>query len=92
MTEPHWISADDVTALNRREVAATGEIHGILNRDGLESAIAKPQSLLAYGNDPDTLDMALALLFGLAMNPPLCRATSARRSSQPCCFWNATAI
>lgn len=68
--EPRWIAAEEVIRLNELQVAATGEPHLVLNPGALEGAVARPQNLFAYDENADALDMALALLFGLAQNHP----------------------
>jgi len=50
-------------------MAKTGEPHGLLSREGLESACAKPHNHWAYG-ETDPAVLATELLFGIARNHP----------------------
>lgn len=53
--------------MNRLSVEGTGENHALLHRGKLDGACARAQQLLAYGETrPDILDLAVALLFGIA--------------------------
>jgi hypothetical protein len=47
-SEPRWIEVDDVIGINQDEVAETGEPFGLRNREGLESAVARPKDIWAY--------------------------------------------
>ena len=67
-SEPFWLPLDLIIALNRAAVEATGESHAIRDMGLLQSALARPQQLRAYDESSDTLDLAVALLFGIARN------------------------
>ena len=62
-SEPEWLPVEAVIEINHAAVAVTGERH--LVRDGglLESALARPQNALAYG-DGDMV--AFAVMAGIA--------------------------
>lgn len=68
--EPRWLPLDVIIAVNRDEVAETGENFALLRRDLLESAAARPQNLYNFANDATVLDLAVSLLFGIAKNHP----------------------
>ena len=66
-----WLQIDLVLAIHARQVAEHGGIHGIRDEALLESALARPQQLAAYGApEPDLADLAAALAYGLARNHP----------------------
>lgn len=70
MREPVWIDERDTLALHDRLLALDGGAAGVRNRGLLQSALARPQQLHAYGDDPDTVDMAAAYAGGIARNHP----------------------
>ncbi len=63
--EPEWLSAETVIEINQAVVAITGEPHVLRDRGLLESALARPQNALAYGED-DIVALAVRLLAGIA--------------------------
>jgi len=66
-----WLEKALALAIHDRQLAEHGGISGV--RDGalLESALARPQQLHAYGDPPpDLADLAAALAYGLARNHP----------------------
>ena len=67
MTAWRWIGARVVFAVHDRQVAEHGGLDGIRDLGAVESALARPQNLKAYGN-PDAADLAAAYAFGLARN------------------------
>jgi death on curing protein len=68
MTEPIWLSIEEVIETNRDVVLRTGEPFLILNRGLLESAVASPANRYHYGGERDTVTLAVGLLFSLARN------------------------
>ncbi len=54
-------------ALHDRQLAEHGGLSGVRDLGALESALARPMNLLAYG-EPDAADLAAAYAFGLARN------------------------
>ena len=64
--EPLWISLDEVVALNREEVAGTGEPHALVDRAALQIAIRRPWNVWVYFMDQDYATLAMALLVALA--------------------------
>ena len=66
-----WISRTLALAIHERQLAEHGGIAGVRDESLLESAIARPQQLFAYGDPPpDLADLAASLAFGLARNHP----------------------
>jgi death-on-curing protein len=68
--EPVWIDERDALALHDRLLALDGGADGVRNVGLLQSALARPQQLHAYGDAPDALDMATAYTVGIARNHP----------------------
>lgn len=64
-----WISKPLVLAIHERQLAEHGGTSGVRDETLLESALARPQQLHAYG-EPDLADLAATLAFGLARNHP----------------------
>jgi death-on-curing protein len=56
-----------ILAIHDRQIAEHGGADGILNLGLIESAIAKPRNLAAYGT-PDAADLAAAYACGIARN------------------------
>jgi len=64
---PTWILKSIVLALHDEQIAEHGGMSGIKDEGLLESALARPENLFAYGN-PDIIEIAAAYGFGLARN------------------------
>ncbi len=69
MTVWIWIDADVVLAVHDEQLAEHGGSAGIRDGGLLESALARPKNLTAYG-DPDFADLAASYGFGIARNHP----------------------
>ena len=66
-----WIESKLVLAIHDRQLAEHGGSPGLRDANLLESALARPQQLNAYGDPPpDLADLAASLAFGLARNHP----------------------
>ena len=66
-----WIRLATALALHERQLAEHGGREGVRDEGLLESALARPQQLYAYGNPPpDLASLAASLAFGLARNHP----------------------
>ena len=66
-----WIGKPLALAIHERQLAEHGGRPGIRDVKLLESALARPQQLYAYGKPaPDLADLAASLAFGLARNHP----------------------
>lgn len=66
-----WIEKRFALAIHDRQLSEHGGIPGVRDDTLLDSALARPQQLHAYGNPPpDLADLAASLAFGLARNHP----------------------
>lgn len=66
-----WLEQALVLAMHDRQIAEHGGSAGVRDEGLLESALARPQQLHAYGDPaPDLADLAAALAFGIARNHP----------------------
>jgi death on curing protein len=66
-----WIERPLALAIHDRQLAEHGGSSGLRDEGLLESALARPQQLHAYGDPPpDLADLAASLAFGLARNHP----------------------
>lgn len=64
-----WLEKTLVLAIHDRQLAEHGGTAGVRDDGLLESALARPQQLHAYGDPaPDLADLAAALAHGLARN------------------------
>jgi death-on-curing protein len=68
--EPVWIDERDVLALHDRLLALHGGAAGLRDDGLLKSALARPQQHFAYGESPDTIDMATRYTAGIVHNHP----------------------
>ena len=64
-----WLSARDALAIHEEQLAEHGGADGVRDLGLLESALARPQNLLAYAK-PDFADLAGAYAAGVARNHP----------------------
>ena len=64
-----WLRPAALTALHAEQLAEHGGVNGIRDQGLLESALARPKNLAAYG-EPDVFDLAAAYTFGIAKNHP----------------------
>ena len=66
-----WIEKKLALTIQDRQLAEHGGSAGVRDENMLESALARPQQLYAYGDPlPDLADLAATLAFGLARNHP----------------------
>lgn len=66
-----WIEKSLALAIHDRQLAEHSGTSGVRDEKLLESALARPQQLFAYGDPaPDLADLAASLAFGLARNHP----------------------
>ncbi|RFF29384.1 type II toxin-antitoxin system death-on-curing family toxin [Wenzhouxiangella sediminis] len=70
MTDPIWLSSDLIEAVHERQLIEHGGGTGVRDRGMLESALARPQQLYAYGEDVDVVALAASYAFGLSRNHP----------------------
>lgn len=64
-----WIATPVADAAHREQLAEHGGGEGVRDAGLLESAMARPRNLAAYG-DPDAATLAAAYAFGIARNHP----------------------
>ena len=64
---PIWLERDVVVSLHADLVVTFGGLAGIRDEGLLESALARPPNLAAYG-EPSLCELAAAYIFGLAKN------------------------
>ena len=64
-----WISTELALAIHQRQLAEHGGLSGIRDKGLLDSALARPQNLHAYGEN-DSYVLAAAYAFGIARNHP----------------------
>jgi death-on-curing protein len=67
VTTWRWIAPDIVYAIHDRQIAEHGGLDGVRDKGAIESALARPLNLVAYGQ-PDAADLAAAYALGLARN------------------------
>jgi death-on-curing protein len=71
MDEPRWLKAKTVLAIHQRQIAEHGGMAGVRDAGLLESALARPRNLLAYGQPtPDLPAQAASYAYGLIRNHP----------------------
>lgn len=70
MIEPIWIDERDATTLHDRLLALHGGAQGTRDLTLLQSALARPRQLLAYGNVDDVVGLSAAYTFGIVRNHP----------------------
>ena len=69
MKEPVWLQKELVKAIHDRQLAEHGGGSGVRDEGLLESALARPQQLFAYGGtDVDMPALAAACAHGIARN------------------------
>jgi death-on-curing protein len=64
-----WVTLDVAQAAHLEQLAEHGGGEGVRDARLLESAMARPQNLAAYG-EPDIADLAAAYAYGIARNHP----------------------
>jgi death-on-curing protein len=67
MTSWTWLDAQVLLAAHDEQIREHGGAEGLRDVGLFESALARPQNLVAYG-DPDAPALAAAYAFGLAKN------------------------
>lgn len=69
MTEWRWVDRRVVLALHAEQLRAWGGGQGLRDEGLLDSALARPRNLAAYG-EPDLADLAASYAYGMAKNHP----------------------
>lgn len=64
-----WLTIKTVLAIHEEQIRDHGGGSGVRDTGLLESALARPQNLVAYG-EPDLAELAAAYAFGVARNHP----------------------
>ena len=64
-----WVQVESALAAHEEQLAEHGGAGGVRDPGMLESAMARPLNLVAYG-DPDAADLAASYAFGIARNHP----------------------
>ncbi len=64
-----WLSERGVLAAHAEQIAEHGGAPGVRDRGLLDSALARPRNLVAYG-EPSVFRLAAAYAFGIARNHP----------------------
>ena len=79
-----WIERRLALAIHDRQLAEHGGSGGVRDEGLLDSALARPQQLFAYGDPPpDLADLAASLAYGLARNHPFVDGN--KRTAIVCC-------
>jgi death-on-curing protein len=69
MTAWRWIGRDTVLAIHDMQLAQHGGLDGIKDDNLIESALARPQQLHAYGDpEPDAFDLSASYCYGFTKN------------------------
>lgn len=71
MTGWRWVGAPVIHAIHDRQLAEHGGLAGLRDLGAVESALARPRNLAAYGA-PDACDLAAAYACGLARSHGFC--------------------
>lgn len=66
MSEPIWLEEADVLAIHDAQLRAHGGDAGVLNRDRVAGAVARPRNMYAYLPETPVEELAAALAVGLA--------------------------
>jgi death-on-curing protein len=69
MKEPRWLPKDLILNVHNRQLAEHGGGAGVRDEGLLQSALARPRNLFAYGEN-DFTALAGAYAFGIAKNHP----------------------
>jgi death-on-curing protein len=69
MKEPYWLTREECLALHEMMLSQYGGSEGLRDENMLESALAKPRRLFAYGK-PTMSDLAASYVFGVVKNHP----------------------
>ena len=69
MSEPRWLTFDEVLVIHERQLARFGGAEGLRDRGMLESALSRPQNKWLY-EQHGLVELAAAYAFGIAKNHP----------------------
>lgn len=62
-----WVAHATIFTAHERLLALHGGLSGVRDQGAIDSALARPQNLAAYG-EPDAAELAAAYAFGLVRN------------------------
>ncbi len=68
MKQWRWVTLEVLYAVHDRQLAEHGGLSGIRDIGAVESAMARPRNLAAYGSKSDAAALAAAYAYGLARN------------------------
>ena len=68
MKEFVWVLDEVVLAVHDEQLAVHGGLSGIRDREAVESALARPRNLVAYGSCDDVARLAAAYVYGIVRN------------------------
>jgi death-on-curing protein len=66
MNEPRWITEATLLAIHAQQVERFGGLHGVRDKNAVESALARPINRWAHDPAADMADLAAAYLVGFA--------------------------
>ena len=69
MKEPYWLTREECLALHDMLLSQYGGLAGVRDENMMESALARPQQLVAYGR-PTMTQLAAAYVAGIVKNHP----------------------
>ena len=69
MKKPRWLGRDECLALHDMMLSQYGGLAGLRDESLLESALARPQQLFAYGK-PSLFELGAAYACGIVKNHP----------------------
>ncbi len=69
MSEPRWLTVQQILAIHDRLISDHGGLAGVRNTGLLESALMRPRNTFAYGSS-SLFDLAAAYAHGIAKNHP----------------------
>ena len=64
--EPKWITEPTLLALHAQQIERYGGKHGVVDKNVVLSALARPLHRLAYDSNADLADLAASYLVGFA--------------------------
>ncbi len=68
--EPIWVTWHTAIAIHQQQLKEHGGSSGIRDRNLLESALARPQQIFHYSDDPSLPQLAAAYAGGITNNHP----------------------
>jgi death-on-curing protein len=69
MKKPVWLDRTDCLAIHEMMLSQHGGLAGVRDEGSMESALAKPQNLFAYGK-PTLAELAASYASGIILNHP----------------------